>query len=161
MNSGPAALYIHIPFCAKKCDYCDFYSIPVNDGGGGRLMDGFIEALAKDIEGQIKAFGAEALSSVYIGGGTPSLLGSRRMKELLDFLAAVLREYRRSPHEIAEFTVEVNPESLDEDFLRVCAEGGVTRISCGVQTFSEAARRAVGRGGGIGRLKSALSLLGE
>ncbi|MDR0383161.1 MAG: radical SAM protein, partial [Spirochaetaceae bacterium] len=129
------ALYIHIPFCEKKCDYCDFYSLPVKKYG--RLLDSFAERLCDDIDGQLKMFGITEVMSVYIGGGTPSLLGARRIKELLDFLAVRLKGFPPP----AEFTVEANPESLDADFLRACREGGVTRISCGIQAFDEASRR--------------------
>ena len=150
------SLYIHVPFCSKKCDYCDFYSIPTGAEPPGKLLDRFVEALCRDIAGQITAFRVTELVTVYIGGGTPSLLGPERMKTLLGFIASAgaLRGG-------GEFTVEVNPESLDEDFLRACVEGGVTRISCGVQTFDGEARRAVGRRGDGRRLASALELLSE
>ncbi|MDR1149963.1 MAG: radical SAM family heme chaperone HemW [Spirochaetaceae bacterium] len=158
---SPAALYIHIPFCSKKCDYCDFYSIPVNAATDGQLLDSFIEILRKDIDRQFKPVDTAKINSVYIGGGTPSLLGPRRMKELLDFLMPALSVGQNSARKIDEFTVEVNPESLDKDFLRVCAEGGVTRISCGIQTFNAPSRRLAGRAGGSARLGKALALLGE
>ncbi|MDR2803977.1 MAG: radical SAM family heme chaperone HemW [Treponema sp.] len=151
-----AALYIHIPFCVKKCDYCDFYSIPVDAAADERLMDRYIVSLCRDIEFQIRVFSVTTINSVYIGGGTPSALGARRMGRLLDFLRRILRG-----RGVCEFTVEVNPESTGEDFLRVCAEGGVTRISCGVQTFDSETRRAVGRTGEISAIHSALSLLSD
>ena len=154
------SLYIHIPFCAKKCDYCDFYSVPAGvkfDGDSpDRLLDRFVEALCQDIAWQLAVFHVTKLASVYIGGGTPSLLGPGRIKTLLGFLSIV-----GAPRGDGEFTVEVNPESVDENFLRVCLEGGVTRISCGIQTFDERARRAVGRRGERRRLGSALELLRE
>ncbi|MDR2659688.1 MAG: radical SAM family heme chaperone HemW [Spirochaetaceae bacterium] len=159
-----ASLYIHIPFCAKKCDYCDFYSVPA-PVWDERLMDGFVERLREDIEGQVKTFGITEIGSVYIGGGTPSLLGARRMKDILDFLTPILRGRRRETDDksgkVKEFTVEVNPESLSEDFLRVCVDGGVTRISCGVQTFNADARGAIGRCGGVSRIGPALDLIRE
>jgi oxygen-independent coproporphyrinogen-3 oxidase len=148
-----AALYIHIPFCEKKCGYCDFYSIPVDTAD--ELLDRFVECLCRDVSGQLDTFGVTETDSVYMGGGTPSLLGARRMKDVLEFLTARMTA---SP---AEFTVEVNPESLNEDFLRVCKAGGVTRISCGVQTFSAASRRAMLRQGDTSRLHNALALLDE
>jgi oxygen-independent coproporphyrinogen-3 oxidase len=150
------SLYIHVPFCSQKCGYCDFYSIPVGREPPGSLLDRFVETLCRDIAGQLAAFHVTELVSVYIGGGTPSLLGTERMKALLGFLgsAGVLRGG-------GEFTVEVNPESLDGDFLRVCVEGGVTRISCGIQTFDREARRAVGRRGDGRRLCAALELLSD
>jgi oxygen-independent coproporphyrinogen-3 oxidase len=148
-----AALYIHIPFCEKKCGYCDFYSVPAGAAPDDRLLDRFVEHLCRDVSAQFKEFGVTETASVYMGGGTPSLLGARRMEGVLDFLAATGRP--------AEFTVEANPESLDEDFLRVCKAGGVTRISCGVQTFDAASRRAILRRGDVSRLHGALALLGE
>ncbi|MDR2097542.1 MAG: radical SAM family heme chaperone HemW [Spirochaetaceae bacterium] len=150
-----AALYIHIPFCAKKCDYCDFYSIPVDVEADGKFIDGFFDKLCRDISRQLKSFRVSGISSVYIGGGTPSLPGPARMRRLLDFLRPLLAEMGGC----GEFTVEANPESLDEDFLRVCAEGGVTRISCGIQSFDSNARHALGRQGEVSALHSALSLL--
>jgi oxygen-independent coproporphyrinogen-3 oxidase len=162
-----AALYIHIPFCARKCGYCDFYSRPLNTSSAlemssaEALLDRFAERLCADIEGQIERFGAAGINSVYAGGGTPSLLGPRRMKALLDFLRSRLPGFAGKRRPAPEFTVEVNPESLSEDFLRVCAEGGVTRISCGVQTFSPASREAIGRSGKPSRLYAALALLKE
>jgi oxygen-independent coproporphyrinogen-3 oxidase len=161
MKYKPAALYIHIPFCAQKCDYCDFYSIPATAAADGQLLDNFVEALCKDINMQLNTIDAAEINSVYIGGGTPSLLGSRRMKTLLDFLMPILCRGRTTSRKIDEFTVEVNPESLDEDFLHACAEGGVTRISCGLQTFNAPSRRAAGRRGDTTRLNTALALLRE
>jgi oxygen-independent coproporphyrinogen-3 oxidase len=149
-----AALYIHIPFCEKKCDYCDFYSVPFDDETDSGILNRFLVNLCRDISGQIESFGVTNISSIYMGGGTPSILGHERMERLLDFLRPVSEE-------CAEFTVEANPESLDEDFLNACAEGGVTRISCGIQTFDPEVRRALGRGGKISTLHSALSMLGE
>ncbi|MDR3355817.1 MAG: coproporphyrinogen III oxidase family protein [Spirochaetaceae bacterium] len=156
MKLVTASLYIHVPFCKKKCDYCDFYSVPEGDWAGGGLLDRFVDALRADIGGQLAGFRVSEPASVYIGGGTPSLLGPGRLKTLLEFLEAAGGRPLNG-----EFTVEANPESVDEAFLRACLEGGVTRISCGVQSFNKEARRAAGRRGGIERLGAALALLGE
>jgi oxygen-independent coproporphyrinogen-3 oxidase len=121
------------------------------------LLDSFVECLCRDVASQLEMFGVTEVVSVYIGGGTPSLIGARRMKDVLDFLASRMIGGQEPP----EFTVEVNPESLDEDFLDVCKAEGVTRISCGVQTFNAASRLAVGRRGEISRIRNALALLSE
>ena len=140
-----ASLYIHIPFCAGgKCDYCDFYSIPVNENSTA-LKDSFINAVLDDVEDQLALFNIEHVPSVYIGGGTPSVLGAQRMEQLLDRLQVLLKPLEKTP---AEFTVEANPESADVSFLRACANGGVNRISLGVQSFHQPSRRAVNRGNG-------------
>jgi oxygen-independent coproporphyrinogen-3 oxidase len=149
-----ASLYIHIPFCAGICDYCDFYSIAVNEQHN-TLMDSFVDAVLGDINDQFALFAVDYVPGVYIGGGTPSALGAARMERLLAGLLTLLKPMRLPP---AEFTVEANPESADEDFLRVCVSGGVSRISLGVQTFYEPSRRAVHRAGSGKLLDQRLAL---
>jgi oxygen-independent coproporphyrinogen-3 oxidase len=145
-------LYIHVPFCAGACDYCDFYSIPLIAAGTGR-MDVFIDTLLADIADQLAFFSVERVPTVYIGGGTPSILGAKRAGRLFEGLRALL------PGEPQEFTVEVNPESADEELLGVCRDGGVTRMSLGLQTFHEPSRRAVHRLGQGTLLDERLALL--
>ncbi|MDR2476772.1 MAG: coproporphyrinogen III oxidase family protein [Treponema sp.] len=156
-----SSLYIHIPFCAGACDYCDFYSVPVRsaknagDQAPGGRMDVFIDSLLADIEDQFQFFGVEHVPTVYMGGGTPSVLGAARMERLLSRLGAML-EGRGPP---GEFTVEVNPESIDEDFLLACRNGGVSRISLGLQSFHKPSRRAVHRTGAAVPLDKQLGLV--
>jgi len=152
-----ASLYLHIPFCASLCDYCDFYSIAVNEQQN-TLMDSFVDAVLGDIKYQCAFFGVEHVPTVYIGGGTPSVLGAARVERLLAGLRVLLEPMKKAP---VEFTVEANPESADEDFLRVCVKGGVNRISLGVQTFHEPSRRAVHRAGGGKLLEERLALASE
>jgi oxygen-independent coproporphyrinogen-3 oxidase len=152
-----ASLYIHIPFCSQKCDYCDFYSVPITTDTG-ELIDPYIDAVLCDIEGQISLFNIDNIPSVYIGGGTPSALGAKRVTRLLDALKTLLANTDAAP---VEFTVEANPESTDEAFLQACAEGGVSRISLGVQSFHEASRKAVHRTGSIEQLEQGLALVGK
>jgi len=144
------SLYIHIPFCASLCDYCDFFSI-AKDGVDTSRIDAFLEAVITDINYQINFFDVKDISTVYIGGGTPSVLG-KRIGVLLDALNKIPRF---SP---VEFTVEANPESAAEEFLSVCKGGGVNRISLGVQTFHQSSRGAVCRFGDAGILPERLSL---
>jgi oxygen-independent coproporphyrinogen-3 oxidase len=129
-----ASLYIHIPFCSNFCDYCDFYSIQANPS----LTTTYINALIADIKHQIEFFSVKKIPTVYIGGGTPSVLGEK-ISLLFD---ALKRLPCFSP---VEFTIEVNPESLTEEFLKACLTGGVNRLSVGVQTFHEPSRIAVNR----------------
>jgi oxygen-independent coproporphyrinogen-3 oxidase len=151
-----ASLYIHVPFCSQKCDYCDFYSVPVTPNLGAQtLMDSYIEAVSGDIAEQINLFNVNNMPSVYIGGGTPSALGAKRITRLLSSINKLLTNIGTAP---VEFTVEANPESTDGAFLRACVEGGVRRISLGVQSFCEASRKAVHRTGGRAQIEDALAL---
>lgn len=97
------SLYIHIPFCRKKCPYCDFYSLVYDQS----LAASYVGALC----GQIKALDSE-FSSIYIGGGTPSILSITSLKKLLGSLRSISGN-------LSEFTIEVNPESIDQDKLKL------------------------------------------
>jgi len=119
------------------------------------MMDSYIEALLCDIEDQINLFNIKSIPSVYIGGGTPSVLGADRVTRLLTSINSRLTGMDSRP---IEFTVEANPESTDETFLRTCVEGGVSRISLGIQSFHEASRKAVHRTGSRAQLENALTL---
>jgi oxygen-independent coproporphyrinogen-3 oxidase len=148
--NAPSSLYIHIPFCAAFCDYCDFYSI-LTDNVDGVFPEAFIKALITDINYQIDFFGVREISTVYIGGGTPSILG----KHIAPLFSALKSVPGFSP---VEFTVEANPETADEEFLDICREGGVNRLSLGVQSFHEPSRRAVNRIGEARLLEKRLAL---
>ena len=128
------SLYLHYPFCKKKCNYCDFYSLP--DLSGKRRYE---KALAESLSCFKEARGRE-VSTVYFGGGTPSLFS----KEGLDEIFSAIREnFSLLPG--AEITVEMNPESASEEILSAFAEKGVNRISFGVQSSSEKELSALGR----------------
>jgi oxygen-independent coproporphyrinogen-3 oxidase len=143
------SLYIHVPFCGGgKCDYCDFYSvIPENSG----IIDAFLNAVIIDINYQLTCFNVDDVPTVYIGGGTPSVLG----KHIGTLLSTLKKIPVISPMEI---TVEANPESATEEFLCACKEGGVNRLSLGVQTFSESSRKAVNRIGNVDILEERIAL---
>ena len=131
----PIGLYLHIPFCKSKCAYCDFFSA----AGSEREFDEYSDELKQRIE----AWGQkvkEPVSSVYIGGGTPSILGSKRLAEILN----EVKNYF-SVQDNAEITVEVNPESgkaLDFDLLKAA---GFNRLSVGLQSSNEIELNALGR----------------
>jgi oxygen-independent coproporphyrinogen-3 oxidase len=140
-----ASLYIHIPFCSDLCAYCDFFSVPANKERDIVLLDSFVNAVLADISDQFELFNIDHVPTVYIGGGTPSVLGAARMERLLDGLQALLKPMKEAP---GEFTVEANPESADVDFLKACVSKKVNRLSLGVQTFYEPSRLSVMRHGG-------------
>lgn len=149
------SLYIHVPFCRSFCDYCDFYSVLLESSGEGRaLADRYIDTLEGDARRLFGAFPPSRVPTLYIGGGTPSVLGADGMGRLLAALNGLLP----SPAEEREWTVEANPESLDRAFLRACREGGVNRLSLGVQSFSPGSRARVHRAGGVETVYRALDL---
>ena len=117
------------------------------------IIDIYIKSLIEDIKYQLDYFNVKEICTVYIGGGTPSVLGAKKLHVLLDALNAIPCF---SP---IEFTVEANPESVTEDFLSVCKEGGINRLSLGVQTFSESSRLAVNRRGNAALLEKQLALV--
>lgn len=129
-------IYIHIPFCRSKCDYCDFYSL----AGREDRMDSFQRALLAHLKET--AFAAKGLSvdTVYFGGGTPSYYGKKRLRELL---AAVKRHYRVDKD--AEITLEANPDSVDFKSLKALRRAGFNRISIGFQSACQAELDAVHR----------------
>jgi len=146
-----SSLYIHIPFCSSFCDYCDFYSVSVNNISE-EYIDAYLFALIEDIKFQINYFNIENIPTVYIGGGTPSVLG-KKIGILLKKLNSI------SQFSPFEFTIEANPESITKEFLDICKEGGVTRLSIGVQTLHNKSRMSVNRKGSDPILHNCLSLL--
>ena len=123
-------IYIHIPFCIKKCLYCDFYSVTDKS-----LAKAYTDALIDEI----KFYKGEKTDTVYIGGGTPTSIGD----ELLRVIDAVNENFILS--ENCEFTVEANPGSVDEELFRGLLSRGVNRISLGVQSFNDEELKALGR----------------
>jgi oxygen-independent coproporphyrinogen-3 oxidase len=135
-------LYIHFPFCLSKCAYCDFASAPIDASGGMPAARRYIDAL--DIELDLRAASAElhgaALDSVYFGGGTPTVLPTEWLAEMMSRIALRFRLT-----EGTERTVEANPGTVDEVKVRALLAAGVNRISLGVQSFSDDILRLLGR----------------
>lgn len=127
-------LYVHIPFCRSKCLYCDFYSV------GSRLADweAFTDAIIAEGRFHADALGTHNLNTIYIGGGTPSLLPEESFRRL----AEGLLQLQKDPE---EFTVEVNPDDVTHEKSRLWKACGVNRISMGVQSLSDEELRSVGR----------------
>nr|AGS53001.1 putative coproporphyrinogen III oxidase [uncultured bacterium contig00030] len=148
MDSKSAGLYIHVPFCASFCDYCDFYSVAADETSS--LLDSYVKAVIEDIKYQIEYFNVDEITTIYIGGGTPSVLGAERLEVLLDALKKL---------KPVEFSIEANPESVTKELLSVCREGGVNRLSAGVQSFYAPSRLSVNRTGNAEKLREQLELV--
>ncbi|MEW6719733.1 MAG: radical SAM family heme chaperone HemW [Thermodesulfobacteriota bacterium] len=132
-------IYVHVPFCARKCAYCDFYSVVA----GEEAMERYCGLLLRELEIVLREFPREAeppADTVYFGGGTPSLLGPVRLRRLLSGIRS-----RLPVEKTAEVTLEANPGTLqEEDFPRLL-DAGFTRLSLGVQSFRPAVLAALGR----------------
>ena len=127
-------LYIHIPFCVKKCPYCDFYSVGFNPDLNPEYCRGIAEKYADAVLRNIRHYN-ENYDTVYFGGGTPILLARQ--------IPRILAEVKRTAS--AEITVECNPLEMDEETLKILLDCGVNRLSVGMQSASDSVLRALGR----------------
>lgn len=133
----PLALYVHLPWCERKCPYCDFNS----HQGGAELPEAqYLVALVADLEGQLPSIWGRRVGSVFIGGGTPSLFSAEAIDRLLSGIRARLQ---LEPD--AEITLEANPGSAEAARFRGYRAAGVNRLSVGVQSFDDAMLTALGR----------------
>ncbi len=132
-TSERGGLYIHIAYCRRKCIYCDFFS------AGERIADWhrYVDALCSEFKERIKEM-ACPLRTAYIGGGTPSLMPADEFSRLSDFLQPYINN-------IEEFTIEVNPDDVDEKKLEIWKNAGVNRLSMGIQSFDDRVLTDLGR----------------
>ena len=138
-------LYVHVPFCLRKCGYCDFYSIPDTDES---LRDRYVSALCDEI--RVKGT-REPAGTVFFGGGTPSLLEPAQLERIL---AALRGAFVVAPD--AEVSMEANPETVDEARLRAFRAAGVNRISLGVQSLDDSVLKTLGRIHDAARARAAI-----
>ncbi|WP_313560803.1 radical SAM family heme chaperone HemW [Diaphorobacter nitroreducens] len=139
----PLALYVHLPWCLRKCPYCDFNSHEARGGMGG---DGgvpearYIDALLADLEAALPLIWGRTVHSIFIGGGTPSLFAPESIDRLLGDIRARLRLDAG-----CEITLEANPGTFEKERFRAYRGAGVTRLSIGVQSFNDRHLQALGR----------------
>ncbi|MCD8365759.1 MAG: radical SAM family heme chaperone HemW [Clostridiales bacterium] len=129
-------LYIHIPFCVKKCEYCDFLSAPAVPA----VRQSYVDRLLEEIDALAPDYRQYQVTSVFIGGGTPSILDLRQISRLMDSVSAAF-----SIHPDAEITMECNPGTLTGDKARTLRRLGVNRLSLGLQSAKEKELRLLGR----------------
>lgn len=119
-------LYIHVPFCKSRCIYCDFYSTTCTE----KLQQPYTEALCQELTQRKSYLDSKTLGSVYIGGGTPSVMSTHLLERIFD---AIVQHWRLAPN--AEITIEVNPDDITPNFMKAIASLPINRVSMGVQTF--------------------------
>jgi oxygen-independent coproporphyrinogen-3 oxidase len=134
----PLSLYIHFPWCERKCPYCDFNSHQVKDGGFDEKR--YIQALIADLQTELPNVWGRRVHTIFIGGGTPSLLSHAGLDELLSHVRALIP---LEPH--AEITLEANPGSVEAAKFKEFAQLGVNRVSLGIQSFNDRHLKFLGR----------------
>ena len=136
-----ATLYVHAPFCRAKCRYCAFYSLASGPTGPQPLsLSRYLDALEAEMDRQAERYGRVSASSLFFGGGTPSLLGGEALARIM---AGLRRRFDLDPD--AEITLEANPDSASPELLRAARELGVNRLSLGVQSLDDASLTSLGR----------------
>ncbi len=141
MSSDPTetSVYVHFPWCARKCPYCDFASEPMRSDAVPH--DAYADALLRELDARAEALEGRSLKSVFFGGGTPSLWAPNALKRTLEGIHEAFGEAT----EEVEVTVECNPSSLDRDHAALLRQAGVNRLSIGVQSLRDPHLRFLGR----------------
>lgn len=132
----PISLYLHVPFCSKRCDYCHFYVVT----GLNNLIPEYVAGLVEEIKATATALSEYRVETIYIGGGTPSLLSPEQLKTIL----ATIREYLQLKPDL-EITLETNPEDVDVLKLKAFYAAGITRLSVGLQAAQDHLLSQMGR----------------
>ncbi len=151
--SPPLALYVHVPWCVRKCPYCDFNS---HEAAGAVPEADYVAALIADLQSALPLIWGRPLVSVFFGGGTPSLLSPAAIDELLAAFRALAM---LSPG--AEITLEANPGAVEAEKFAGFRAAGVNRLSLGIQSFNDAHLKALGRIHGAAEAKRAAQLAGD
>ena len=149
----PLSLYVHLPWCTRKCPYCDFNS---HEGFSAALQQPYVEALLADLDSQHQWWSDRPIASIFIGGGTPSLFEERWISALLEGIAA-----RATLSSHIEITLESNPGSAESAQFAGYHAAGVNRLSIGVQSFNDDALRALGRVHSGDEARRALDLISD
>ena len=151
LTNPPLGLYVHMPWCVRKCPYCDFNSHAVKDT---LPADEYIRALIADLENELPGVWGRPVGSIYFGGGTPSLFSAGQVGT---FLAAARARLNLRPD--VEITLEANPGTIERDSFPAYADAGVNRVSLGVQSFDDGMLKAIGRIHGRREIEQSLQSL--
>jgi oxygen-independent coproporphyrinogen-3 oxidase len=147
----PLALYVHLPWCVRKCPYCDFNSHTLK---GDLPESDYVAALLADLEGDLPLVWGRPVHSIYFGGGTPSLFSASQLGQLLDGVRA-----RLDLAPALEVTLEANPGTIEHDSFRAYRDAGINRVSLGAQSFDTKALTALGRIHGRGDIERSIDAL--
>ncbi|MGJ7907170.1 radical SAM family heme chaperone HemW [Actinopolyspora sp. H202] len=155
VGQRPFGIYVHVPFCATRCGYCDFNTYTADELAGGGSFRGWLDALKAELELGARVLGegnsaVPRAETVFVGGGTPSLLGGEGLGEVLD---AVRASFGLAPD--AEVTTEANPESTSPELFTALLQAGYTRVSLGMQSAAEHVLRVLDRNHTPGRAVAA------
>ncbi len=137
MELPPLSLYVHLPWCVRKCPYCDFNS---HAARGEIPADEYLQSLLKDLEQDLPLVWGRPVHSIFFGGGTPSLFSAKQIRRLMDGFRSLLQ---LSPG--AEVTLEANPGTIEHDSFKAYRDAGINRVSLGVQSFRDESLAAIGR----------------
>lgn len=148
----PLGLYIHVPYCLSKCAYCDFFSVAMNRCSHKEIPDLYIEKLLEEFTQRKFNFGVSNFSTVYFGGGTPSLLSLEQIKKIFQKISPFIEKN-------AEITFECNPDDITPALLETLSCCGVSRLSLGVQTLQDASLKILGRRASAMDTRKALKLI--
>ncbi|MCJ7814493.1 MAG: radical SAM family heme chaperone HemW [Xanthomonadales bacterium] len=151
MELPPLSLSVHLPWCVRKCPYCDFNSHAVREEMPG---DEYVQALLRDLEEELPLVWGRPVHSIFFGGGTPSLFNARQIETLLTGFRTLLQV---SPE--AEITLEANPGTIEHDSFSAYHEAGVNRVSLGVQSFDDGRLEEIGRIHGRAEVEQAVSAI--
>lgn len=154
-GSPPLSLYVHVPWCVRKCPYCDFnsHAVPGQDGSHDIPEDAYLDALRADLEQSLPLVWGRPVHTVFIGGGTPSLLSAAGMDRLLSDIRALL------PLDAdAEITMEANPGTFEAERFASYRASGVNRLSIGIQSFNDSHLQALGRIHGEREARTAIDI---
>ena len=136
-QNPPLSLYVHLPWCVKKCPYCDFNS---HETASLTEEDAYIEAVIRDVETELPRIWGRTISSVFIGGGTPSLFSADAIEKLMSALRA-----RLNIHPEREITMEANPGTAEAEKFKAYRQAGINRLSIGIQSFNDGHLKSLGR----------------
>jgi oxygen-independent coproporphyrinogen-3 oxidase len=131
------AAYIHIPFCHQICHYCDFNKVFLK----GQPVEDYLHHIELEIQHTLQKHPADSIKTIFIGGGTPTSMNEAQLEKLLE----IIRTHFPIVNDHIEFTTEANPGDLTKDKLSVLKEGGINRLSVGVQSFNDQLLKKIGR----------------
>ncbi len=134
-------IYVHFPFCGQKCDYCDFYSIPLTEEENTTAT--YIEAVQKEADMLEEKLADCEVDTIYLGGGTPSIMGADDIAAIL----GIIRSRVRVVDVNAEITLECNPAHMNREFIENCVSAGINRVTLGIQTTDPRHHQFIGRRG--------------